>query len=94
MGDIYSITMSSHVMEKLENSAIRRNMLTLWSWVTHSHRQRQTVVVEIWSEQPIVRIARDLSNDLSELLKGTNVTGRGEATQNLSDVEIKPRRIS
>ena len=49
----------------------------------------QIIVIEIWDEQPIVRIALKLSIDLGELRKRTNVNGRGEAAKNPFSVEIR-----
>ena len=42
----------------------------------------------------LVTSVLDLGNDLCDLYKGTNVTGRDEATQNPFSVEIRPRRES
>ena len=54
------------------------------------------VVVEIWDEQSIVRMLFKLSiwprgDDLNDLRKETNVTGRGEAATNPFCVEMRSR---
>ncbi|GFZ09875.1 hypothetical protein Acr_21g0004740 [Actinidia rufa] len=52
----------------------------------------KSVVVEIWDEQPTVKIVFKLGNDLKDLRKRTDVIGRGEAAINPSDVEMRPSR--
>ena len=57
------------------------------------------VMVENWGENPTVKIApftsdQDIDNNSGKLRRlWTNVIGQGEAAQNPSDVEIRPRRI-
>ena len=46
-----------------------------------------SIEVEIWSDQPIVKITRD--DDLNHLRKEINVTCPGEAAQNPSGVAMK-----
>ena len=52
-------------------------------------------MVEIWDEQPTIRIARklsdDLGNDLDDLHKRTNVTVQGEAATNSYEVDMRSR---
>ncbi|GFZ05106.1 hypothetical protein Acr_17g0006780 [Actinidia rufa] len=63
--------------------------LKVWSLVMACH-QLSSIIQRpgsVWSSSVL-----NISTDLGDLCKGTNVIGRGEAAQTPSGVEIKPRR--